>query len=209
MTQTANRLTESAAHHLKYDVMMLRRTQELLAVPPGPNEHAALRYALLESFTIHTRVLCEFFYERARADKVDDVRADLYCAGWTAGRPQKLADLDVVKRMGFEIAHASFKRLEVTSELKPWQHKLIRDELEKTLASFLKQVDPRELLDEDTRSVLALENKKITYSVGSQVEGDMTSGLVGLTPGGLEWIGPDLSGTSSGGLREPIIPSPS
>jgi hypothetical protein len=190
-------LREYASTHLKYDVLMLRRTQELMAFRPGARD--PMGYALLESFTIHTRVLVEFFY--TKREHPDDVRAADYAPGWSEGLPKLFSEsvLNVDRRINAEIAHASIKRLDVTEELKPWPHRKIREQLEKTLVKFLKLVDPANLIGDGTREVLApqapIQFKTVT--------------LTGIAPSSDPVVRyfADTSLTSTSGLRlPPVIP---
>jgi len=149
-----------ASRHLEYDVLMMRRTQELLAIPLSlpENRFWPMRNALLESFAVHTRVLMEFFYEPVgKGKEANDARARLYCPNgtWTESMPNALEVVRAKDRVGTEIVHASLQRLDVTEQAKYWKHQQIRAVLERTLAKFLRMVDPRDLIDERTRTLLA------------------------------------------------------
>jgi hypothetical protein len=104
------------------------------AAGPGP-----LNNALLESFTIHTRVLLDFLY--AEKLQTDDVVAEDFFSEpslWLSVRPVKSDCLaSVHKRVGKEIAHLTYARLDVTPEAKPWLYAPIANEVNAAFSVFL------------------------------------------------------------------------
>ena len=130
----------SASGHLHYEVWMFLTLARALAT--GVFGEGPLNNATLESFTVHARVLLEFFFgDKPRAD---DVVADDYLGGqgnWTELRgemPPILADLR--DRVGTEVAHSTFARLAVTPEEKGWRFVEIAQAFEGVVQRFLRAV---------------------------------------------------------------------
>ena len=88
------------------------------------------RNALLESFTIHARCLIEFLWDSPKRD--DDASAVSFCdeGVWERERgqvPDQVAQ--VSPRVGKEIAHLTYARLDIDQESKNWHFGLIFYEL--------------------------------------------------------------------------------
>lgn len=123
--------------HLTYEVKMLLWTDLLLhreargASPPDRENHNVwtIHNALVESLTIHARILYAFFFQ-GRAKPGDAIASD-YVPNWTRLRPRASKLLQrVPTRVGFEIAHLSFGRLaHKTEEDRRWPFWAIADEL--------------------------------------------------------------------------------
>lgn len=135
----------SASKHLHYEVWMfliLARSLSTGVFGQGPINNAAL-----ESFTVHARVLLEFFF--GDSPRPDDVVADDFLGGqgkWKKLRgdmPTVLSDLRT--RVGTEVAHLTYARLSVTAETKGWHFVEILQALEGVVGRFLKAVPPERL----------------------------------------------------------------
>jgi hypothetical protein len=117
--RTAEEL-RAASEHLHYEVNMFDATGRALA--SGVFGAGAATNAFLESFTIHVRALLQFLYPTA--PKPDDVLAEDFFddpTAWAAVRGALPASLDAVnRRVGKEIAHLTYARLDVTPETKGW-----------------------------------------------------------------------------------------
>ncbi|MGC9967908.1 MAG: hypothetical protein ABSE08_21200 [Syntrophobacteraceae bacterium] len=112
----------------------------------GISGDSVINNALLESFTIHTRILLDFLY--AASPKKDDVIAEDFFddpAKWCNKRPQKSEKVLVHRRVGKEIAHLTYARQKVTQETKPWAFIEIANEVNRCLQLFLDLL-PLELL---------------------------------------------------------------
>lgn len=109
--------------HLLYEYHLFNACIKLI---PSPiiQTNDALRSALIESFAIHTRNLLKFFYdEKLREDDV--VASDFYPEQNEWGLiKEKYNNKDLLKqifnRVNKEVAHITYKRLEVTQEEKSW-----------------------------------------------------------------------------------------
>ena len=106
-----------------------------------------LNNAVLESFTLHARALLDFLY--ADKPKVDDVIAEDYFdvpSDWLATRPNKTKLLGVIhKRVGKEVAHLTYARLDVTAQEKQWQFAQIADDMNAVFDTFLTNVAKEKL----------------------------------------------------------------
>jgi hypothetical protein len=102
----------------------------------------ALNNAALESFILHARVLLDFLY--AEKPQPDDVIAEDYfneLSQWQTVRPEKTKTLKVIhKRVGKEVAHLTYARLEVTAVAKEWQFIQIAKEINAVFDAFLNNV---------------------------------------------------------------------
>jgi hypothetical protein len=103
--------------------------------------------AFLESFTIHSRALVQFFF--AATPKTDDVIAEDYFQNtetWRSLRGSLPAALNPVNaRVGKEIAHLTYARLSVTPEEKGWNITEIWRSRNGLVAMFVKNSDPGSL----------------------------------------------------------------
>jgi hypothetical protein len=99
-----------------------------------------IRNALIESFTIHARILLDFLY--STNPQPDDVIAEDFfddSSAWLKQRTQKTPLLTTIhKRVGKEIAHLTYARLDVTPEEKKWHFVDIANEIGTVLETFLK-----------------------------------------------------------------------
>ena len=135
----------AVSDHLGYEIWMLRQTASKLAgMQPGVD-----RNAVLESFTIHARALCQFF-EPTRP-KPHDALAWQYVgdeAKWEKARgamPGALADVN--GRVGSEIVHLSCRRLKFGPVADQWNITRIHDALMRVVATFIAVVPAANLSD--------------------------------------------------------------
>ncbi len=104
------------SHHLFYEIWMFYESGKYLKYDSRTD--AVLTNVHLESFAIHGRALLNFFYFEA---KQDDVIAEHYIKNWKSLCPPISEKLErISKRVGKEIAHLTYSRLEVTPETKGW-----------------------------------------------------------------------------------------
>lgn len=143
MTRKIRSETElrEASEHLYYEIGMFRTLVELMA--SGTARDTAINNALLESFGIHIRTLLGFFYaEKARED---DVIAEDYFplpTDWYNRRPQMTERLRIAKaRAHKEIAHLTYKRLEISIDSKMWKFIPIYNDMNKVIITFVSSVN--------------------------------------------------------------------
>ena len=133
-----------ASDHLHYEVWMFTSLASGLA--SGITGESVINNALLESFTIHARVLLDFLYAEPR---YDDVIAEDFFASpelWREARPPKSDNVKTVhKRVGKEIAHLTYARQDVTPETKGWGFSEIVQAVQPVVDAFLGAV-PQEFL---------------------------------------------------------------
>lgn len=114
------------------------------ALNTGIFGQGVLNNALLESFTVHARILLDFLY--ADRPRKDDVIADDFFddpTQWSKVRSPKSEALQKIhRRVGKEIAHLTYVRQDVTSETKPWAFIEIANEVSTTFSKFLSLVTP-------------------------------------------------------------------
>jgi hypothetical protein len=127
----------AVAEHLYYEVGMFLNLAKVLAT--GALGEGSLNNAVLESFTVHPRVLLEFLFGENLRD--DDVVADDFLG--SEGRWANLAGeippiLNAVRqRVGKEIAHLTYARVSVTPEAKHWHFLEIAAAMQSVLERLL------------------------------------------------------------------------
>lgn len=146
---------QKASEHLYYEIAMFENLVNEMA--SGIARESVINNALLESFGIHMRALLWFFYPDISRD--DDVIADDFFSSpieWQSTRPHLTDTLNKAKkRADKEIAHLTYKRLDISPEQKKWEFMPILYDMNKTINTFLRVVK-LELLYEKFRD---LKNK--------------------------------------------------
>jgi hypothetical protein len=134
-----------ASDHLYYEIWMLMSLARIMLT--GEYEKAPISNALLESFTIHTRALLDFFYSVNPWE--DDVIAEDFFRDpieWLDLRPEMTNELmKVNRRVGKEVAHLTYARQNITPEEKQWYFMQIANDMSIVILEFLKHL-PRDLL---------------------------------------------------------------
>jgi hypothetical protein len=134
-----------AANHLHYEIWMFKSLARALGT--GAFRNSVINNALLESFTVHARILLDFLF--ADKPKEDDVIAEDFFKDpdeWRIARRSKSETLQKVhKRVGKEVAHLTYARQKVTSQTKPWPFMEIAKDTSEVFSLFLSIV-PRNLL---------------------------------------------------------------
>jgi hypothetical protein len=150
-------LTGWAREHLVYEGKMLAytaiRLSEIFDLPRDQESNL-----LLEGFAIHTRCLRDFLWGRRKPSQPMDAFAVDFCApgAWELKRgsvPPALSEMDKRNRLGREVVHLSYHRLEVPAEIKDWPVSEIVREIVNGLCDFAFEALP-ERLDDDTRRTL-------------------------------------------------------
>jgi hypothetical protein len=136
---------QGACAHLVYEVQMMSHLAEKLSTGELGSGHVP--NAVLEAFTIHTRVLLSFLYEDN--PRPDDVSAGDYFddpQDWILIRPAKSDLLDLVYgRVNKEVAHLTYGRLSLTEDTRTWQFMDIAEQLI-ALMNFFYEHAPKHLL---------------------------------------------------------------
>jgi len=117
--------------------------------PRSSFELSTVNNALLESFTVHARALVGVFYPADDPINDDVLAADFLDdpTAWATGRPGLTPVLtEVRRRVGKEIAHLTYTRLEVTAETKQWRFLEIAFDLLKVVNVFVDLVPESRLV---------------------------------------------------------------
>lgn len=135
-----------ASEQLLYEVTMLEKLGSMLAAQP-PDDDVICGNAMLESFSIHARVLIDFFYPVN--PRPNDVIANDFLGApdqWATICPPKSELLDhVEQRVGREVVRMNYDRQEVVPILIGSPFGKIVAELHRIFQRFLKAV-PAEFL---------------------------------------------------------------
>jgi hypothetical protein len=134
-----------ASGHLHYEYSMLIGLANVQFT--GAFGVGIINNALLESFSVHSRILLHFLY--SRKPREDDVIAEDFLDDediWLSNRPQKSETLEAIhRRVGKEVAHLTYARHDVTPETKPWPFIEIANEVNSIFTEFIKLVPPKNL----------------------------------------------------------------
>jgi len=137
MRNRSNDELVEASDHLQYEFWMFMSLANALGT--GVFGQGVLNNALLESFTVHARILFDFLY--ADHPKADDVIAEDFLEApqaWKEQRPHQSEILSAIhRRVGKEVAHLTYARQEVTPETKPWPFAAIAQEVDVIFSRFL------------------------------------------------------------------------
>jgi hypothetical protein len=129
------------------------RLAERQGIPRDPESNA-----LLESFAIHVRCLCDFLWgDRTDHQPMDAFATDFCEPGkWENERgqiPPALAEIDERDRPGREVVHLTYHRLGVEATTKDWEVGEVYGEIEYALARLATLALPSRL-DDKTRKAL-------------------------------------------------------
>ena len=139
-----------ASEHLYYEFWMLVGLARILS--SGSFGPGVISNGLIESFTIHARLLLDFFFDQK--PRPDDVLAAHYItdlAAWEMYRGDEsnlLKKLDA--RVGKEIAHLTYGRLTVAPQEKAYEFLAIAKELHSLMERFNERAD-QDLLGDSWR----------------------------------------------------------
>jgi hypothetical protein len=113
------------------------------------------------SLAIHLRCLRDFLWGTRRSNQPEDAFAIDFCdpGVWEQARPALPTPLVAIegerKRIGREIAHLTYHRLDIKAETKPWDLSGLLRVIAEALGRFSEVAKP-ERLAEGTREALAL-----------------------------------------------------
>jgi hypothetical protein len=177
--RTDAELTAFAAKHLVYEATMLGYTVERLAEMGGPRNPA--KSAMLEAFAVHVRCLNDFLWGDKGWD--DDAFAWHYCGDgvWQERRSElSRPTLDAIRRkrrLGREVVHLSYDRLDISRVEKLWTPLPVLREIEAALLLLTKLALP-ERMDRETREDLRDLGPGLRHHFGISV----ATGLPGPSP---------------------------
>jgi hypothetical protein len=148
------------SEHLLYEIQMLFGTAQALSTIEHSNrndfENSVMYNALLESFTVHTRILLDFLYstnpypdDAIAEDFFDDDKA------WVQFRPAESSLLNSIHyNVGKRVAHLTYARLKVKSKEESWKYLGISEEISEILSKFLHLV-PASRISESFREFIS------------------------------------------------------
>lgn len=160
-SRTPQELLE-ASGHLRYEIWMFVSTADALSLADLEDFN---KNALLESFTMHARILTHVFF--ASSGRTDDVLAEDFISdmpAWIAARGPQPTELKISGRVGTEIAHASYGRLGISEAAKQWNITAIRDAMTKTVAVFAQHAQHL-----DAGWIRPVASAATTYQIASPV----------------------------------------
>jgi hypothetical protein len=143
-TSRSDNELRAASDHLYYEIQMLQGTMALLAT--GATGQSILSNALIESFTIHARVLLHFLYPAGSRQSSDVLAEDFFddVEHWLAIRPDEPEVFGTARgRVNKEIALLTYDRQLVTPELKGWNFVSLGKEILKIVEIFRSAIPPR------------------------------------------------------------------
>lgn len=162
MKRSDQELRQWAHEHLTYEAGMLLHAVGRTA---DENIDPADRNAFIEAFAVHVRCLRDFLWRDERAKPQDALARD-FCAPriWEITRgdlPLALREIEGGRnRIGREIVHLTYHRLDIDAESKDWKMRELLQEVLACLARFAHAADPRRLAEE-TRQALTLMTRLV------------------------------------------------
>ncbi len=147
-------LRRMAAEHVTYEFDMFHASAALLG-DQVVQSCIPLRYAVIESVAVHTRILLKFFFDAYPRDD-DVVAGDFYDdpSAWEAWSKQKaeIGSVDVIidaieNRVNKEVVHLTYYRLGVKPDEKAWRETLLQANiiLKQAYQRFMSTVPPGNL----------------------------------------------------------------
>jgi hypothetical protein len=184
MERSREQLRQWAHEHLVYEAAMLAHSVEKVADSRLSNTD---RNAFVESFAIHVRCLREFLWGE-RGEHPQDAFASDFCAPgvWANARPGLPAAIRAIEgkrnRIGREIVHLTYHRLDIEAETKDWDMGELRRVIADALSRFAEAAEP-ECLAQATRNKLALmsnfaQGPGVTEATHMIQPGQITGGTI-------------------------------
>jgi hypothetical protein len=144
-----------AREHLVYEASMLLHAVEKVATNSLSDQD---HNAFIESFAVHVRCLRDFLWGK-RGTWPEDAFASDFCApgAWEQARPEEpevLKEIYGRDRIGREIVHLTYHRLDIAAETKDWNMGGVLQVIAEALSLLSEKADLNRL-DEKTRKFLA------------------------------------------------------
>jgi hypothetical protein len=150
-----NATLRDVSEHLWYEICMMRSTADLLASGYFV-QGAVISNAFLESFVIHARNLAHFF--SPQNSYADDVVVYHFIDDRLIREKIKhIVDdgfVDTRKRAGKEIAHLTYKRIDIKQSDKDWNVKELAEKLSTLVGIFLDNVDPDKVCQQFKQEIM-------------------------------------------------------
>src|SRR5581483_4963553 len=157
MSRSDEELLRWAHEHLIYEAAMLSHAVEKFANRRLSDQD---HNAFLESFAIHVRCLRDFLWGERKKNNPGDAFAFDFCDPgiWERARPTlpgALRAIDADLRIGREIVHLTYHRLDIRAETKDWDLTALMAAIARGLHTFA-TVAKEERLHPKHREALAL-----------------------------------------------------
>lgn len=158
MNRSDDELKRWAHEHLVYEAAMLSHAVDKFADKRLSDQD---HNAFIESFAIHVRCLRDFLWDSRSPRNPQDAFAFDFCdpGVWETQRPPLSAALKAIEgkrqRIGREIVHLTYHRLDIEAETKDWNLTELLRGIAEGLHEFAKVAKP-ERLHPRTRQALAL-----------------------------------------------------
>lgn len=152
------------SEHLLYEFTMLFGTARTMAQTKWPEQDNeatwSIKNSLIEAFTVHVRIVLDFLYNEG--PQKDDVVAEDFFetpGEWQSCRPIMTDLLSTVRRrVGKEVAHLTYARIEKTEATRQWQFVLIADDIGTAVERFISIV-PHARITERFASLIQNQSK--------------------------------------------------
>jgi len=142
-----------ASNHLHYEIAMLSSVAEAIALQKFQGTN--IGNALLESFLIHARLLKDFLYSN-NPHEGDVIAEDFFERNekWISIWPELSSLLNRLKgRVGKEVAHLTYDRINVTPDEILWPVIQIKKEIIQVINMFLRN-SPKDKLGSKCRQLV-------------------------------------------------------
>lgn len=145
---TNQELLEFAKEHIRYEIKMLNFTWNYLS--KNNTSPLYLSNALIESFTLHTRILLEFLYPKEKIRKNDIVGYHYFNnqEEYYKYIPKRSIDIEnMIQEISKMAAHLTTFRIENNKERKRWNLIIIKQNFVSSLQVFLSNALPEKIGD--------------------------------------------------------------
>lgn len=126
---------KKSTEHLSYEIWMFYETLNSLRYSKNQKDINIL----LDSFTIHTRNLFDFFYPRRKNFKKDDMVVTDFITklkDFNSSKTKKRDLMFIIRKADKQVAHLTYTRNRYNSKTKPWPFIDIGRKMYKTLNIF-------------------------------------------------------------------------
>lgn len=134
---------QKMAPRIQYELIMLDLVFGYLQQEVAKDEkdrNNGMLNAMMESFLIHARLLHDFYYLDRPTRYPEDCFASDYTTEWSKQRPAAPFTTQSKEKMGYSLAHLSYKRIEMVEMNKRWDladFKTIYQEISTARVAFI------------------------------------------------------------------------
>ncbi len=168
--QRTKETLQKASEHLYYEYWMFNSLAR--AITSGVFGRGPLNNAVLEAFGVHARVIAKFIYDSN--PRPDDITASDFTNDkpkWEKTRPSPTESISsLYARVGKELAHLSYARLDVAPDSREWPIVKIADEINHAFLQFLSNADSENLAQPWETLLQSIGNRNIDSAKGHPSE---------------------------------------